>query len=68
VEIRGEELEASIGRLGRRVSLGLGVGGALIGTALLAHAQRAPRWAPSLMSGVGLSLAAGLLAEVRRHR
>jgi predicted unusual protein kinase regulating ubiquinone biosynthesis (AarF/ABC1/UbiB family) len=68
VDIRGEELDASIGRLGRRISLGLGVGGALIGTALLANVQRAPRWAPSLMSGVGLSLAAGLLAEIRKQR
>ena len=66
VEFRSDELEASISRLGRRVSLGLGVGGALIGTALLAHSERAPRWAPSVMSGIGASLAAGLLAEMRR--
>jgi ubiquinone biosynthesis protein len=68
VDFRSDDLEASIGRLGRRVSLGLGVGGALIGSALLAQSQRAPRWASSLMSGVGVSLAAGLLAEVRPRR
>jgi predicted unusual protein kinase regulating ubiquinone biosynthesis (AarF/ABC1/UbiB family) len=66
VDIGSQDLETSIGRLGRRLSLGLGVGGALIGSALLAQSQRAPRWASSLMSGVGLSLAAGLLADVRK--
>ena len=63
-----DDLDASIARLGRRVSLGLGVGGALIGTALLAQSARAPRWAPSVMSAIGVSLAGGLLAEVRRQR
>ncbi len=68
VDFRSDDLDASIARLGRRVSLGLGVGGALIGTALLAQSARAPRWAPSVMSAIGVSLAGGLLAEVRRQR
>ena len=67
VDFRSDELEASVGRLGRRVSLGLGVSGALIGTALLAQAERAPRWATRVMGGIGISLAAGLLAEIRRR-
>jgi ubiquinone biosynthesis protein len=68
VDFRSDDLDAAIARLGRRVSLGLGVGGALIGTALLTQSARAPRWAPTVMSGIGVSLAAGLLAEVRRQR
>jgi hypothetical protein len=36
--------------------------------ALLAQSARAPRWAPSVMSAIGVSLAGGLLAEVRRQR
>jgi predicted unusual protein kinase regulating ubiquinone biosynthesis (AarF/ABC1/UbiB family) len=68
VDFRSDALEASVGQLGRRVSLGLGVGGALIGTALLAQAERAPRWAPRVLSGIGIGLAAGLLNEVRRQK
>jgi predicted unusual protein kinase regulating ubiquinone biosynthesis (AarF/ABC1/UbiB family) len=68
VDVRGDSLDASLGRLGRRVSLGLGIGGALIGTALVANAPRAPRWAFGVLSGVGVTLAAGLLNEVRRER
>lgn len=67
VSFKGETLEATVVQLGRRVSLGLGACGALIGTALLANADRVPRWAPSVMGGLGSVLVAGLLADLRRR-
>jgi len=56
--------EATVVQLGRRVSLGLGACVALIGTAMLANAQRVPRWASSLMSGLSSVLIAGLLGDL----
>ena len=54
-------------QLGRRVSLGLGACGALIGTAMLANTDRVPRWATSVMGGLSSVLVAGLLADLRRR-
>ncbi|MBV9543013.1 MAG: universal stress protein [Chloroflexi bacterium] len=39
VEFRSRELEASLGKLGKRLSMGLGVGGAMIAAAVLARAR-----------------------------
>jgi ubiquinone biosynthesis protein len=68
VQFRGDTLEATVAQLGRRVSLGLGLAGSLIGTAILAGAPGLPRWAPSALGGLSGVLAAGLLADIRRSR
>jgi predicted unusual protein kinase regulating ubiquinone biosynthesis (AarF/ABC1/UbiB family) len=69
VRFRGTEgLEATIAQAGRRVSLALGLCGALIGAAATAKAAGVPRWVPSAMGGIGSALAAGLLAELARRR
>ncbi|MBV9169928.1 MAG: universal stress protein [Chloroflexi bacterium] len=39
VEFRSRELEASLGKLGKRLSMGLGLGGAMIAAAVLARAR-----------------------------
>jgi ubiquinone biosynthesis protein len=67
VDFRGTEpLEESIARASRRLSLALGLGGALLGAAMTA--DRAPRWVPALMGGIGSALAAGLLVDRSRRR
>jgi predicted unusual protein kinase regulating ubiquinone biosynthesis (AarF/ABC1/UbiB family) len=69
VRFRGTEgLEATISQAGRRVSLGLGACGALIGAAVTISGGRTPRWVPSAMGGLGGVLAAGLLADLGRRR
>ena len=67
VSFKGETLEATVVQLGRRVSLGLGARGALIGTAMLANTDRVPRWATSAMGGLSSVLVASLLADLRRR-
>jgi ubiquinone biosynthesis protein len=67
VDSRGTEpLEETISRASRRLSLALGLSGALIGAATTA--DRAPRWLLALMAGIGSALAAGLLADRSRRR
>ena len=68
VRFRGTEgLESTISQAGRRVSLGLGACGALIGAAVAVSEARVPRWVPSAMGGLGSVLALGLLAELARR-
>jgi ubiquinone biosynthesis protein len=69
VDFRGTEpLEESISRASRRLSLALGLGGALVGAAMTVNPTRAPRWAPTLMAGIGSALAARLLMDGSRRR
>jgi ubiquinone biosynthesis protein len=69
VRFRGTEgLESTIALAGRRVSLGLGACGALIGAGVAISAARTPRWIPSAMGGLGSVLAAGLLVDLGRRR
>jgi predicted unusual protein kinase regulating ubiquinone biosynthesis (AarF/ABC1/UbiB family) len=69
VDFRGTEaLEESISRASRRLSLALGLGGALVGAAMTADPARAPRWVPTLMGGIGSALAARLLMDRSRRR
>ncbi len=69
VDFRGtEHLEETITRAGRRLSLALGLGGALVATAMTASSMRAPRWMPAVMGGIGSALAAGLLMDRSRRR
>jgi ubiquinone biosynthesis protein len=69
VDFRGTEpLEESISRASQRLSLALGLGGALVGAAITADPTRAPRWVRALMGTVGSALAAGLLVDRSRRR
>jgi len=70
VQFRGTEpLEASITQASRRLSLAFGMSAALIGAAMAAGSDRAPRWVAPLMGTVGGLLAAGLAAgAVPRRR
>jgi ubiquinone biosynthesis protein len=67
VQFRGtENLEHQIRRAGRRVSLGLVSGGALVGAAVAALGSL-PGWVPGVLAGLGGALAAGLLFDVLRR-
>jgi ubiquinone biosynthesis protein len=69
VDFRGTEpLEETIDRASRRLSLALGVGGALVGAAMTADPARAPRWVPAVMGTIGSALAARLLMDRARRR
>jgi ubiquinone biosynthesis protein len=63
-----EPLEESITRASRRLSFALALGGALVGAAMTADAERVPRWVSALMGAVGSALAAGLLVDRSRHK
>lgn len=69
VQFRGTEpLEETITQASRRLSLALGLGGALVAFAITANSDRAPRWMPAAMGAIGSALAAGLLMERSRRR
>jgi ubiquinone biosynthesis protein len=69
VDFRGTEpLEETIDRASRRLSLALGLGGALVATAITADPSRAPRWVPAVMGTIGSGLAARLLMDRTRRR
>jgi predicted unusual protein kinase regulating ubiquinone biosynthesis (AarF/ABC1/UbiB family) len=68
-DVRGTEpLEETIAAASRRLSLSLGMGGALIAAAMTARSERAGRWAPAVMSGIGGVLAARLAADGVRKK
>jgi len=58
-----ENLEHQIRRAGRRVSLGLISGGALVGAAVAALGTL-PGWVPGVLGGLGGALALGLVVDV----
>jgi ubiquinone biosynthesis protein len=69
IDFRGTEpLEDTIDRASRRLSLALGVGGALVATAVSANSTQAPRWMSAIMGGIGSLFAARLLADRSRRR
>ena len=69
VDFRGTEpLEDTIDRASRRLSFALGVGGALVATAVSANSTQAPRWMPAIVGGIGSLFAARLLADRSRRR
>jgi ubiquinone biosynthesis protein len=64
VQLHGtDQLETAIAQLSRRLSLAVGLSGAVIGTVMAANSERAPRWLPAAIGGVGSLLAAGLLMD-----
>src|SRR5919106_1096014 len=67
VQFKGtENLEQQIRRAGRRVSIGLVSGGALVGAAVAALGTL-PGWVPGVLAALGGLLAAGLLVDVLRR-
>jgi predicted unusual protein kinase regulating ubiquinone biosynthesis (AarF/ABC1/UbiB family)/nucleotide-binding universal stress UspA family protein len=69
VDFRGTEpLEESIIQASRRLSLALGLCGALVGAAVTANSTQAPRWVPATMGGIGSALAFRLLLDRSRSR
>jgi ubiquinone biosynthesis protein len=64
VQLRGtDRLDMAIAQGSRRLSLALGMTGALIGTVMATNSERAPRWLPAALGGLGSLLAAGLLID-----
>jgi predicted unusual protein kinase regulating ubiquinone biosynthesis (AarF/ABC1/UbiB family) len=69
VEFQGtDQLEETITRASRRLSFALGLGGTLVALAITANPDRAPRWMPAAIGGIGSALAAGLLMDRSRGR
>ena len=68
VNFRGtERLEENIRAAGRRLSLALTAGGALVGSAISASSEKSPRWLPRVLGGAGGALTAGLVADLLRR-
>jgi predicted unusual protein kinase regulating ubiquinone biosynthesis (AarF/ABC1/UbiB family)/nucleotide-binding universal stress UspA family protein len=70
VNFRGtERLEENVRRAGRRLSLSLTAGGALVATAITASSTHVAGWIPLVLGSAGGALTAGLVADlVRRGR
>jgi predicted unusual protein kinase regulating ubiquinone biosynthesis (AarF/ABC1/UbiB family)/nucleotide-binding universal stress UspA family protein len=69
VNFRGtENLEETIGRSARQLSLALAVSASIVGTAMSANSERAPKWLPAALGGVGTALSGMLVLEMRRKR
>jgi predicted unusual protein kinase regulating ubiquinone biosynthesis (AarF/ABC1/UbiB family)/nucleotide-binding universal stress UspA family protein len=69
VDFRGTEpLEETITQASRRLSFALGLGGALVATAITANSSEAPRWVSAVTGGIGSVLAARMLMERARRR
>jgi ubiquinone biosynthesis protein len=68
VMFRGiEPLEATVRRAGRRLSLALTAGSALVGTAITASSSNVAGWVPATLGAVGGVLTAGLIADLLRR-
>jgi ubiquinone biosynthesis protein len=69
VNFRGtERLEQTIDKTGRRFAMALGFSAAIVGAAITINSDRAARWIPTALGGVGTVLGAGLLNELLRRR
>jgi predicted unusual protein kinase regulating ubiquinone biosynthesis (AarF/ABC1/UbiB family) len=69
VNFRGtEHLEETIRGAGRRLSLALTAGGALVASAISASSDEVPDWVAKAMGGAGAALTAGLVADLLRRR
>jgi ubiquinone biosynthesis protein len=69
VNFRGtEKLEEGIRRAGRRLSLALAAGGALVATAITASSTHVAVWVPSVLGSAGGILTIGLVADLVRRR
>jgi predicted unusual protein kinase regulating ubiquinone biosynthesis (AarF/ABC1/UbiB family) len=69
VNFRGtEKLEEGIRRAGRRLSLALTAGGALVGAAITGSSTHVATWVPALFGIGGGLLTVGLIADLLRRR
>jgi ubiquinone biosynthesis protein len=69
VNFRGtERLEDNIRRAGRRLSLALTAGAALVAAAITASSTHVARWVPITFGSIGLALTLGLILDLVRRR
>jgi ubiquinone biosynthesis protein len=68
VNFRAASLEDTVRRAGRRLSVGLIAGAALLGTAISAASARVPTWVPITLGIVGALFTAGLAVDLVRRR
>jgi predicted unusual protein kinase regulating ubiquinone biosynthesis (AarF/ABC1/UbiB family)/nucleotide-binding universal stress UspA family protein len=69
VNFRGtERLEDNIRRAGRRLSLALTAGGALVATAITASSTHVAAWVPATLGSAGGALTLGLVVDLLRRR
>jgi predicted unusual protein kinase regulating ubiquinone biosynthesis (AarF/ABC1/UbiB family)/nucleotide-binding universal stress UspA family protein len=67
VNFRGtENLEETIGRSARQLSLALAISASIVGTAMSANSERVPKWVPATLGGVGSALTGLFALEMRR--
>jgi ubiquinone biosynthesis protein len=67
VNFRAAKLEDTIRRAGRRLSLGITAGAALLGTAMTASATHVASWIPASLGALGTLLTVGLLVDLVRR-
>ena len=69
IEFRGtERLEGIVQRTGRRLSLAMTGGAALLAAAIAADSARVAVWVPAALGGLGVIAMGGLLADILRSR
>jgi hypothetical protein len=61
-------LENTVRRAGRRLSIGIIAGAALLGTAITASSNIVARWVPAVLGAVGAVFMLVLLADLLRRR
>ncbi len=67
VNFRAAPLEETIRRAGRRLSLGITAGAALLGAAMTASSERVAAWVPQSLGALGAALTLGLLVDLVRR-
>jgi predicted unusual protein kinase regulating ubiquinone biosynthesis (AarF/ABC1/UbiB family) len=67
VNFRAAKLEDTIRRAGRRLSLGITAGAALLGSAMTASAAHVAGWIPAILGALGAVLTVGLLVDLARR-
>ncbi len=68
VNFRAERLEDTVRRAGRRLSLGITAGAALLGSAITASSANVANWVSLGLGGLGGLLVAGLLVDLVRRK
>ncbi len=67
VNFRGlENLEETVGRSARQLSLALAISASIVGTAMSANSQRVPKWLPAALGSAGTAMTGMLMLELRR--
>jgi predicted unusual protein kinase regulating ubiquinone biosynthesis (AarF/ABC1/UbiB family) len=68
VNFAAERLENTVRRAGRRLSIGIIAGAALLGTAITASSDIVGRWVPAVLGAIGGLFVAALLVDLVRRR